>query len=136
MASPNQSLQSAISQGILPHRISYQIQQGIIRMAASISFAHRDEKIFCRRNIISANARGNWRKPIRQPNYQTNGWPRNSRYDQSQNRYRSYSGYVCYYHRLFKQAAYRCEGPNCKFFSFPYRTESLNCEGRQLRSLH
>ena len=99
-------------------------------------FRPQGRENFSRRNIISANARGNWRKPIRQPNYQTNGWPHNSRYDQSQNRYRSYSGYVCYYHRLFKQAAYRCEGPNCKFFSSPYRTESLNCEGRQLRSLH
>ena len=98
-------------------------------------FRPQGRENFSRRNKISANARGNWRKPIRQPNYQTNGWPRNSRYDQSQNRYRSYSGYVCYYHRLFKQAAYRCEGPNCKFFSSPYRTESLNCEGRQLRSL-
>ena len=79
-------------------------------------FRPQGRENFSRRNIISANARGNWRKPIRQPNYQTNGWPRNSRYDQSQNRYRSYSGYVCYYHRLLNKPPTDAKAQIAKFF--------------------
>ena len=96
------------------------------------SFRPRGRGNFSRSNATPANARGNYRRSFRQSNYQANGWPRDSQNDQSQSRDRFHPGYVCYCHRRFKQAAYRCERPNCKFFSSPYRTDSLNCEGRQV----
>ena len=86
------------------------------------SLCPRERGNFSRSNVTPANARGNYRRPFRQWNYQANGWPRNSHYDRSQSHHRFYPGYVCYFHQRFKQAAYRCEGPNCNFsLSLPNR---------------
>jgi len=71
-------------------------------------------------------------------NYVTsnNNWSRNQYLGRGQNRNRYASGYICFYHRRFKRAAYRCEGPICKFFYSPYQDESLNYLGRQTQSQH
>ena len=66
--------------------------------------------------------------------------PRNSRFQGRDYTYSRIRGYICYFHRKFRQMAIKCEGPQCIFFDprihFNRPMNPLNAGGWKQDLLH